>query len=496
MSNSRSFRRATAALAATAAGALVLVPMASAAPAPETATGPSTSTAPYIVPVAPGVTVTSLLTVGDTEKGVAGFPMVGIPDGLGAYAGPDGSFTALMTHELRSNVGAVRAHGQKGAFVSKWTIDARTGEVTAGSDLIQQVIDWDYASGTYDADTTADSAFARFCSSSLTEPGQLLHKGIGYEGQLFFGNEENGDSSRTFGITMDGVAYQLPRIGLFSSETTVVAPTRSSATVALGNEDNNPGEIRLYVGTKQATGSPVDKAGLTNGALHVLTVPGFATDAAFRANPKGTPVPATFSQIDWTKDGVAQNGESAAKGITLNRIEDGAFDPRKPNDYYFLTTDGGAGTGIGGGGGLWLLRFADVSDPLKGATLTLLLDGTEAPTLNKPDNMTIDNGGNVLIQEDPGGEDALARVVAYRIADGRTGVVAQFDPAQFTPGAAGFITRDEESSGIIDVSALVKKPNTFLLDAQVHAPAADPNLVEKGQLLTMTVQSWGQVYGD
>ena len=108
----------------------------------------------------------------------------------------------------------------------------------------------------------------------------------------------------------------------------------------------------------------------------------------------------------------------------------------------------------------------------------------------------LDDQGNLLLQEDPGGNAHVARIVAYRIADGATGVVAQFDPAQFTPGLPGFITKDEESSGIIDISNLWKKPNTFLFDAQVHTTAGvDAEIVEKGQLLTLTIQSWGQVYG-
>ncbi len=237
----------------------------------------------------------------------------------------------------------------------------------------------------------------------------------------------------------------------------------------------------------------------------MLTVSGYATDALFRSGPrKNAPTPATFTEVDWTKSGDDQQVEAKADGITLNRIEDGAFDPRNPNDYYFLTTEGGNTTPAAGGpsrngGGLWRLRFVDVNDPSKGASLTLLLDGSEAPLLNKPDNMTIDGQGNLLIQEDPGGNAHLARVVAYRISDGKLGVVATFDPAQFTAPAPAtdplFITQDEESSGIIDVSGLWKRPNTFLIDAQVHAPAGDPTLVEKGQLLTLTVGDWSTVYG-
>jgi len=498
MSNSRSFRRSTAVLAATAAGALALVPAtAIAAPITDKPTGPSTKTAPYVLPVAAGVSVQSLLTVGDST---AGYVMAGIPDGLGALAGNGTNVEVLMNHEIAAGLGAPRAHGRTGAFVSRWTVNPRSGAVTGGSDLITSVRYYNYATGAYDG---AASDFSRFCSGALTTPGQLLNPatGKGYAGQIYFANEESGDSGRAFGVTLDGVATQLPRLGLFSWENTLAAPTTGDTTVVLGNEDAGSGQIRVYVGAKQSTGTPVEQAGLTNGKLHVLTVPGYATDAAFRAGAgKNVAKPATFTEVDWTKSGVDQNTEAASKGISLNRIEDGAFDPRNPNDYYFLTTEGGSTTPAPGGpprngGGLWRLRFADVNDPSKGATLTLLLDGTEAPLLNKPDNMAIDGQGNLLIQEDPGNNAHLARIVAYRISDGKMGVVASFDSALFVTGQPGFITQDEESSGIIDVSSLWGRPNTFLFDAQVHAPADDPALVEKGQLLTLTVSDWSAVYG-
>src|SRR5688572_8670756 len=82
-----------------------------------------TASAPYLVPTAPGVEIKPLITVGDSVRETGSrrgtYPMVGIPDGLGAYDNGDGTFTVLMNHELRPDCGAVRDHGSKGAFVSK-----------------------------------------------------------------------------------------------------------------------------------------------------------------------------------------------------------------------------------------------------------------------------------------------------------------------------------------------------------------------------------------
>ena len=86
--------------------------------------------------------------------------------------------------------------------------------------------------------------------------------------------------------------------------------------------------------------------------------------------------------------------------------------------------------------------------------------------------------------------------MAYDLDSGRLGVLARFDPARFVTGAPGFITQDEESSGIVEVRRQLGK-STFLFDAQVHAPSStDPaTKVEKGQLLTMEVRDWNAVYG-
>ena len=366
---------------------------------------------------------------------------------------------------------------------------------------------------------THTAAFNRFCSGYLAEAGRVQPSTRnGYRGSLWMGNEESGDEGRLFAVAEDGEAYQLPRTGLFSGENHVVAPTCNDTTLVIGNEDGN-GQLWIYVGTKQRSGTPVDQAGLTNGNLFVVDVADEAvsTDAAvpdhLRHGRRRQGDDRRRRAINWNQNGAAQNAEAASKGLSLVRIEDGAFDPKHRNDYYFLTTQGGdtadnpAEAGVArDGGGLWRLSFADVDRPELGGTLTLLLDGSEAPYLSKPDNMAIDTEGNLLIEEDPGGNDHIARIVAYRIEDGALGVVAEFDPALFgvtnpagvTPDERAVLTTDEESSGIIDTKQIFGD-GTFLFDAQVHTTKnlSDPaTLVENGQLLLLRVDEWDSVYGE
>jgi hypothetical protein len=326
-----------------------------------------------------------------------------------------------MNHELNDQSGVVRRHGQIGAFVSEWSIDRKSFKVTAGRDLIDPGVQyWNYATGSYSLSPSLGfgAAFDRFCSNTLTEPGQLFNAetGRGFDGQLFLAGEENCDIGRGFALTTTGEIAQLPRMGLFSYENTVPAHNRGDTTLVVGNEDAEDGQLWVY------------------------------------------------------------------------------WDPASPNDYYFVTTEGGEGaatpTGRFGrdGGGLWRLPFDDIERPERGGTLPLLLDGSEPPFLNKPDNMAIDRGGNLLIQEDPGNNVGLARIVAYRIADGAHGVLARFDPALFgwrggrLPNGnpvlePGQLTFDEESSGIIDAHAVIG-PRWFLFDVQVHRAESDRELVQ------------------
>src|SRR5262249_557231 len=102
--------------------------------------GPSTQQTAYVLPEQPTVSTKSILSVGDV---IHGYRMVGIPDGLGAFDNGDDTFTLLMNHELTSGAGVVRAHGGKGAFVSKWIINRADLSVVSGADLMQQVFLWD-----------------------------------------------------------------------------------------------------------------------------------------------------------------------------------------------------------------------------------------------------------------------------------------------------------------------------------------------------------------
>lgn len=501
----------------------------------------------YIEAVAAGATLDVLATAGDS---INGYVLPGTPDGMGAYKDANG-IQLIVNHEFTGTQAAfTQGNGSAtgGSTVSQLTIDPATGKVTAAKELLNKVTWYNYQTMTYGATPSAPTGSAagiknyygvayaknldRFCSASLAPAGTFTYKKngqtIGYNGGIYFTPEESGIESRGFAMATTGEAVQLPKLGLAGQETFNAAVTKNEKTVIVGNEDDTvlSGEIRLYVGTKNNNGRWFEKAGLTNGSSYFAKVAGIGTDLEFRSFiGKNVPTKVTFNKYDTNATAEAQNSHVGGLSTGFSRIEDGAFDPRHPNDYYFVTTEtakyapaialdpNNKDVTSREGGGLWRLRFNDINNPLKGATVELLLDGTEWVYANKPDNITIDALGNILIQEDPGNNDQVARVFAYSIAKKKLAVIAKFKDAYFKKDAptATKITVDEESSGVLDVTSFFKKGKSdkasyYVLNAQVHATpsesrpdlsmteaAALTKVIEGGQLYLLTVDDWSKV---
>ena len=443
---------------------------------PQPVTGCSSSQSVYLKPLGVGNTTTSLLTVGDA---ISGYQMVGIPDGLGAYDNGNGTFTLLMNHELGNNVGAVRAHGSIGAFVSKWVLDKSTLCVQSGSDLITTVKLWNGAAFV----NSPGAAFTRFCAGDLPAPSAFYNAGTGKGTQerIYMNGEESGNEGRAFGHIATGpnagTTYQLPYLGRFSWENALACPASGDKTVVIGLDDTTPGQVYVYIGSKKSTGTEIDKAGLNNGKLFGVKVTGLPLEISGSVPAANSPF--TLFDLGFVQNttGANLNTASNTAGVTqFLRPEDGHFDPSNPNDFYFLTTNNFTSPSR-----MWRLRFLDILNPDLGGTITAVLDGTESAGQKMMDNMTIDQFGQAWIQEDPGNQAYIARMHKYDIATDVITPVAYHDSARFLIGGANFLTQDEEASGIIDMKDILGK-GKFLFVDQAHY-ATNPTLVEGGQLL-------------
>jgi hypothetical protein len=176
---------------------------------------------------------------------------------------------------------------------------------------------------------------------------------------------------------------------------------------------------------------------------------------------------------------------SISAGVTrFRRPEDGAWDPRdkNQNNFYFVTT-----ADINTNCRLWRLTYDDIENPEQGGTVEIVLKGDEGHRML--DNVTIDQHGRILMDEDPGNNARVSKIWMYLIDRDELIQVAEHNPKFFDasiPNNSDFLTQDEESSGIIDAEDILGK-GWFLLDVQVHKTNADPELVEGGQLLAMFV---------
>ena len=454
-----------------------------------TQTGPSSSQSPYLVPLQDGVITRSILSVGDSvnedpDRPGTPYRMVGIPDGLGVYKNRGRTFTILMNHELPPTSGVVRAHGARGAFVSRWVVDRHSLRVLHGEDLIKQTATYNKATGTYNP-LAKGVAFSRFCSADLAARSAYYDKRskLGYPGRIFTNGEETATIGRAFAHLTGGDSYELASMGQMAFENVVSNPATGRKTVTAVTDDTTPGQVYVHFGDKRATGNPVERAGLTDGALYGIKVPTMRDEATqYTDGPK----PFTLEPLgdQSRKTGAELEAQSDAQGVTeFFRPEDAHWDPVNPNVLYFATT-----ANFTAPSKLWKATFADPSDPSKGGTIEAVLNGSEGQKML--DNLTVNGNGQALLQEDPGAQEYLAKVRLYDSATDTQTAVAEHDPERFQTGGSKFITNDEESSGIIGASRVLGQ-GWYLADVQAHRANPDPELVEEGQLLALKVPDSG-----
>ncbi len=448
---------------------------------------PSSTEGAYVLPLTRGVGTTALLTVGDAAAN--GYRLVGNPDGLGAFDNGDGTFTLLVNHELRTSEGIVRAHGRAGSFVSRWTIDSETRAVLVGEDLVRR----QFVPAATGGWTAQAITLGGLCSADLPEQGAFHDpaSGTGTPRRLLLNGEENGNG-RAFATVVDGPdagsSYLLAGLGRASWENQVTMPDTGRQTVVVGTDDSPRGEIYVYVGEKSGEGNDVERAGLTGGRLFGVRIEGVAEETDATVLPARG---AAFSLVEIpgaaAMSTAVLQSTSLALGVSqLARAEDSAWDPSQAGRLYATTTGTQLTTSR-----LWSLDFNDPADVTAGGVARVEVSSPAFPGGPRSmDNLTVNQRGQVLVQEDRGPQPALSGIYQY---DPRTGGllrIAEHDPARFTTDSPGdpdprFLTQDEESSGIIRAPFL--GAGQYLLTSMAHHPTGDPETVEGGQLLLMHV---------
>ncbi len=490
-----------------------------------------TSVKPYAEAVGDEYTVQPLFSVDDKVPVLGGtgmYRMVGIPDGLGARANGNGTSTLYMNHELGFTVQSepyVGGTKNRGAFVSKWILDA-SGNPTSGRQAYDTVYMDDTLVGPAATASNATPGFARFCSGSLAGSAE------GFDRPIYFANEESAGASTfdgkgglsvaIFDVNGQGEAHGLPYLGRFAWENTLVQSDTGDRTVIMGMEDgpssqipaNDNSQLYMYVGEKDRShgATVLERNGLTGGTLYVFRS---------KNRTKNSELAFQYGRLagEWValegaenmSDTALEAASDAAGAMVFARPEDGAFSLGKKDEFFFVTTGDVPTSGENSGnalGRLYSLRL-NPSNPTKSATLSLIYNADQV----------IESGGDIAISPDNIdvsteylmiNEDGTTPSRTVMAAKGRDGSIWRFDltqgggvkassalrVAELNPGGRDNPTNGPptvnpgvwETSGIIDTSEIFG-PDTWLFDVQAHAPTTAPGgssvTVEDGQLLIL-----------
>jgi hypothetical protein len=496
--------------------------------------GFKTPQAAMLDPVAPGATVTPLITVGETLPG-SSYMFESIPDGIALRKGHGWKVEAFVNHETSTvpfPLTPIPLNDFTNAMVSKLTLSRHGAGVLDGRYVIP-----------------SEANYQRFCSNFLAT------RKHGFDRRILFTNEEaldwvnrtgtawpatiGADEAREAGAV---VAYDVKKdayqtiwgMGRFNHENSVAIPGYKER-VLLSTDDtfvSNPAQSQLYAYIAKNTNDVMaDRGDLW---AFVSDTPGYddyydfgvgstveinghfekvPKDVATGRNADGTDmISADKGYPDPPDDGTWQRGpdgtgldgpqwvleywgDTQTKPVfQFVRLEDLAYDSHKSNVIYIADTGRGA-TSAGGNaftssnGRIWKLVL-DPNDPRK-AKLSILIEGDDNPvkTLNEihqPDNVETTKDG-LLVQEDPGSSQQFpvgstdpnattARIWEYSFSTAAMSVVARVNQsADEGPTDKDAATTKGnlgawESSGIVDASKYFGK-GAFLVDVQAGSLA-------------------------
>ena len=187
------------------------------------------------------------------------------------------------------------------------------------------------------------------------------------------------------------------------------------------------------------------------------------------------------------KSGMDLMADARERGVTaFSRPEDGVWDVKNANVYYFVTTDK-----FDGNSRLYKMTFNQINNPAAGGFIESVLNSKDIGA-QMFDNITMTADGKIYLQEDTGKQDHLASVWEFDPSVKKANKIFVSDAARFTVGQPGFLTIDEENSGIVEVTNLLKGASWFnaskkylLGTTQAHYKI-DGELVEGGQLYLMS----------
>jgi hypothetical protein len=485
------------------------------------AAGYKTGQAPMLTPVAPGVSVEPIITVGETLPGTT-YMFESIPDGIALQRHDNNRVDVYVNHETSTvpfpftPATGVGFNDFTNAMLSKLSLNRETAGVLAGEYVIP-----------------SEANYHRFCSNFIAT------KEHGFERPILFTNEEATDFVNRTGTSWPPgpgaeqagvvVAYDI-RTGTYKSiygmgrhnhENSVAVPGYGYPAVYSGDDTFSAPASQLYLYTARSAQAVLKDQGQLwafkgdNDAVNDYGDLSGATSTSGRF----IPVPREIAVGDQT---ALENWSNANNVFQFIRVEDIAYDRKQENVLYFADTgeprakphptSGRLFRDTTGGGpypnGRIFKMVLDPSDPKRVQSLSILIDGDSlgaagagnVALIHQPDNVET-SGDLLLFQEDPGSHNqyalsnpagTTARIWGYNLRTGGAPfVVARVDQSADegpTDKDASTTKANQgawESSGIVDTSDTLG-PGTFLVDIQ-----AGSLIIEEEVRGTLTYQREG-----
>ena len=453
-----------------------------------------TDTSPYLLPISGKSTIKPLITFNDVLD--SDYVFQRIPDGLGAMINTknnEKTISVFVNHELKlSKTGEY-------SKISNLTLN-KDAEIIEGNLL-------ENGSGKYE----------KLCSATLVE-------GNGFPNPLFITNEEMKDGKVVaYNLNM-GNKTELPWLGYFAHENTIVLPNSSfldNKTVLLSSEDYELDQSQLYMYVANDT-IDILKG---NGQLYVLAGSNNNNISSFRDFQKGSAYQVYFEPLTWdwrTQNYTDLENEVQSKNaIDFTALEDLDYDKHQNNIIYLADTgDKDAGDNYKNGR-IYTIElpqklFGKIENTIKDsnsnlsnnvidiinsdsnynstannsnnpnpryyAEISVLLDGDDGDDIRNPDNIAI-TSKSLMIQENLKSYNKMkngvnAKILKFDLGNHRlepVAIINQFVDIYNNPKAGSW-----EPSGIINTDGIFGE-GTWLTTVQAHSKG------EGGQLLLMNI---------
>ena len=417
-----------------------------------------TQTKSYLQVISPSnSTLKSLITFNDILSNGYVFPR--LPDGLASIPNRDGLVDIFVNHEL--SLDKVNEY----AKVSKLTVDENGGIISG--ELIED------GSGKYE----------RFCSATI-------FKDNGFKNPVFVTNEEIEEGIVVAYDTVTKNKTEMPWLGKFSHENTILVPNKNNKTIVFTTEDNESMHSQLYM---FISNNPTN---FLNGIGQLYVLVGENNITSFQDLQKGITYNGYFQPVAWnwmTQNSTdLENEVQKLNALDFMRLEDTDYN-KVDNSIIYITDTGSDEFGERYEDGR-LYQFEIMESSFNHANnanvtnnnyykvkISILLDGDDGDNLRNPDNIATSKK-SIMIQEDLNDYNIIdggvnARVLKYDLTSHNLNPVAIVDQSQdVSHTRAG----EWESSGIIEVFDIFGK-GYWLLDIQAHT------LGEGGQLLLMNI---------